>query len=263
MKDLKNRIEALLFSSGKKMGLAEISRLCRIKQEDAVPLLNELKNDYDSKNSSLLLIDDGDGWKLTVREEYSKVVRRIVAETELTKSVMETLAVIAWKVPVLQSDIISIRTNKAYDHLVELEKSGFISRSKSGRTKLIKLTDRFFNYFDVKNAEAMKERFKVKEPEPKEQTQAQSGEQPRAAESGQGGDSNETSETSPDAGSETDPSAASEANPGTDSEVSPGTDTEVSPEPEVETNPDADSEVSPDADPETNPESSETESDKA
>ena len=262
MKDLKNRIEALLFSSGKKMGLAEICRLCRIKQEDAVPLLSQLKSDYDSKNSSLLLIDDGDGWKLTVREEYSKVVRRIVAETELTKSVMETLAVIAWKVPVLQSDIISIRTNKAYDHLVELEKSGFISRSKSGRTKLIKLTDRFFNYFDVKNAEAMKERFKVKEPEPKETTQTQSGEQPQAAENVQGGNSNENPETSPDAGNETDPDANAEASPGTDSKVSPGTDTEVSPEPDVETNPGSDSEISPDSGDETNPGSSETESDE-
>ena len=244
MKDLKNRIEALLFSSGKKMSLNEISRLCRIKSDDAVPLLNELKNDYDAKNSSLLLIDEDDGWKLTVREQYSKVVRRIVAETELTKSVMETLAVIAWKVPVLQSDIINVRTNKAYDHLSELENSGFISRAKSGRTKLIKLTEKFFNYFDVKNAESMKERFKVKEPE----------QQP--AENAPDANAQENSETRPDAEPETNPVEDSEANPGTDSEPNPGTDTEVNPDTDPETSPGTDSEVNNDV-------GSETESDTA
>ena len=76
------------------------------------------------------------------------MVRKIVTETELTRSVMETLAVIAFKYPILQSDLIKLRTNKAYDHLVELEKSGYISRQKYC-TNLIKLTDKFFKYFDL------------------------------------------------------------------------------------------------------------------
>ncbi len=164
MQDLKNRIEALLFSSGKKMSVDEIAKLTRVAPTTVLQLLQELKVDYDSKNSSLLLSEEGNDWKLTVREQYSNVVRKIVAETELTRTVMETLAVIAWKAPVLQSEIIRVRTNKAYDHLNELETTGFISRSKHGRTKLIKLTDRFFRYFDLKNAEEIKERFKVKLP---------------------------------------------------------------------------------------------------
>ena len=81
MTDFKNKIEAVLFSSGKKMSIQEISRICRIPSDSVTGILNELKKDYDSKNSSLLLIDEEDGWKLTVREQYSRVVRKIVAET--------------------------------------------------------------------------------------------------------------------------------------------------------------------------------------
>ncbi len=165
MEDFKNRIEAILFSSGKKMGVDEIAKLCRATPDEVKQHLCQLKSDYDSKNSSLLLVDDGDGWKLTVREQYASVVRKIVAETELTRTMIETLAVIAWKAPVLQSEVIRIRTNKAYDHLNELESSGFISRAKHGRTKLIKLTERFFSYFDLKNSDEVKEKFRVKEPE--------------------------------------------------------------------------------------------------
>ena len=163
MEDMKNKVEAILFASGKKMSVDEISRLCRAPPAAISQQLQELKNDYSSKNSSLLLLDEGDGWKLTVREQYTSVVRKIVAETELTKTMMETLAVIAWKAPVLQSDIIKLRTNKAYDHLSELETSGFISREKKGRTKLLKLTERFFNYFDLKNSDEVREKFKIEE----------------------------------------------------------------------------------------------------
>ncbi len=169
MEDFKNRIEAILFSSGKKMSVDEISKLCRATPDEVRQHLHQLKGDYDSKNSSLLLVDEGDGWKLTVREQYASVVRKIVAETELTRTMIETLAVIAWKAPVLQSEVIRIRTNKAYDHLDELERTGFISRAKHGRTRLVKLTERFFSYFDLKNSDEVKAKFKVQEPEQKQE----------------------------------------------------------------------------------------------
>lgn len=157
--DLRKQLEAALFASGRKMPVDELARLCRTTAPVVQQQLQELKAEYEGKDSSLLLIDEADGWKLTVREQYAPVVQKIVAETELTKTMIETLAVIAWKAPVLQSSVIKIRTNKAYDHISALEKSGFISREKHGRSQMIKLTDRFFKYFDVKTPEEVKEKF--------------------------------------------------------------------------------------------------------
>ena len=137
---VKSKIEAVLFSVGHKISLDEICKLCRSGKEEVIAALNELRKEYDEKQSSLMLVDEGDFWKFTVRDHFIPMVRKIVTETELTKSVLETLAVIAFKYPILQSDMIKIRTNKAYDHLVELEKSGYITRQKHGRTNLIKLT---------------------------------------------------------------------------------------------------------------------------
>ena len=106
-----------------------------------------------------MLVDEGEFWKFAVRDHFIPMVRKIVTETELTKSVLETLAVIAFKYPILQSDLIKLRTNKAYDHLMELEKSGYITRQKHGRTNLIKLTEKFFRYFDL-TEEKLREQFK-------------------------------------------------------------------------------------------------------
>ena len=155
---LRNKLEALLFSSGRKMSVEELSKLSNTKAYEVQVALEELKKDYDEKNSSVMLINEGDSWKLTVREQFLPLVQKIVTETELSKTIMETLAVIAFKYPIKQSDLIKIRTNKAYDHLKELEEMGYITRQKHGRTNLIKLTQKFFDYFDLPK-EKLKEVF--------------------------------------------------------------------------------------------------------
>lgn len=150
MEDIKNKIEALLYAAGRAVSINEIKKICRIDDEEAIKkALQDLKIDYDNRDSSLMLVNDTDTWKIVTKESYFGVVKKLVTETELPKSLMETLAVIAWKYPIKQCDLIKVRTNKAYDHLNELERLGYISRQKHGRTKLIKLTDKFFSYFDL------------------------------------------------------------------------------------------------------------------
>ena len=156
---LKGKLEAMLFSSGRKMSIEELSRLSNAKTDDIKNALVELKTGYDDKNSSMMLVNEGDSWKITIREQFLPLVRNIVTETELSKTIMETLAVIAFKYPIKQSELIKIRTNKAYDHLNQLEQMGYITRQKHGRTNLIKLTQKFFEYFDLPQ-EKLKEVFK-------------------------------------------------------------------------------------------------------
>ncbi|MCH8004364.1 MAG: SMC-Scp complex subunit ScpB [Nanoarchaeota archaeon] len=156
---LKSKLEALLFSSGRKMSVEELSRLSNAQTGDIKNSLTELKKEYDEKSSSVMLVNEGDCWKLTVREQFLPLVQKIITETELSKTVIETLAVIAFKYPIKQSDLIKIRTNKSYDHLKELEELGYISRQKHGRTNLIKLTQKFFEYFDLPERN-LREKFK-------------------------------------------------------------------------------------------------------
>ncbi|MEA2036631.1 MAG: SMC-Scp complex subunit ScpB, partial [Nanoarchaeota archaeon] len=149
MSNLKYKIEALLFSSARSMTLDELANLTKAKPEEIKEKIDELKEEYGKRDSSITLIDEGSSFKLNIKSEHSSVVHQVVTQTELSKTLMETLAVIAFKYPIKQADLIKMRTNKAYDHLKELEESGYIIRQKYGRTKLIKLTPKFFEYFDL------------------------------------------------------------------------------------------------------------------
>jgi len=160
--EIKNKIEALLFASAKKLDVESISSILSIKKQDVINALTEMEKEINNRPSSVILINEGNLWGLNVKEKYSDVVSKIVSETELDKALMETLAVITWKYPVTQAEIIRLRHNKAYDHIKQLEEKGFIMKEKKGRSFQIKLTPKFFTYFDLpgKHAkETLKELF--------------------------------------------------------------------------------------------------------
>ena len=160
MTELKKQAEAVLFAAGNKIEVDEIARLCSADINSLKKSLKKLKKDYDEKDSSLMVSEEGNFWKLTVREAYMDLVQQINPHTELSKTTIETLAVIAWKAPILQSHVIKTRTNKAYDHIKELVDSGFLIKQRHGRSYMLKLSQKFFEYFDLRNKEDIKERFK-------------------------------------------------------------------------------------------------------
>ena len=159
--DIKNQIEALLFASGRKMTLDELKMHLNVSSSQTIrDAFTELQKEYEQRESPVMLVEEGDSWKLTTREKYLTMVRKINPNTELTKTMMETLAVIAWKQPITQSEVIAIRTNKAYEHIGALERMGFLVKEKYGRTYMLKLTEKFYTYFDLRDAQAARDMFK-------------------------------------------------------------------------------------------------------
>ena len=147
--DLKGEVESVLFASAKWVTASELQKLCNADEPQIQRALKELAKEYDEKGSSIALVEEDQAFKFVVRDKYLPIVENVVSETELPKSILETLAVIAFKHPIYQSEIVKIRSNKAYEHLTELENRGFIKRERSGRTKRIYLTQKFFDYFDL------------------------------------------------------------------------------------------------------------------
>lgn len=150
MQDLKNKVEAVLFTTGRFIGLDELGRLCGIGSIGHLKdLLQDLKKDYEKKESALEIIEQGEKWKLNIRRDYLYLTENLLTDSELDRPTQETLAVIAYKNPALQSEIIKIRGNTAYDHIKILKELDFIAAEPSGRTFILKLTNKFFDYFDI------------------------------------------------------------------------------------------------------------------
>ncbi len=150
MEEHKNLVEAVLFTTGKFLSIEDISKLTGIASQGYLKqILEQIKKDYEDRNSSLEILNDNNKWKLNIKKQYLHLTEKLLTDSELSKPVQETLAVIAFKQPVFQSELIKIRSNKAYEHVKILEEQSFIISEKSGRTKILKLTPKFYDYFDV------------------------------------------------------------------------------------------------------------------
>ncbi len=150
----KKKVEAVLFSVGKEVSTERIAELCSLDKEKVGKVMKELKGEYGQRNHSLRINQRGDFWKLTVKDEFIPLVSKLVEGTDLDRALMETLAVIAWKYPVVQSEVIKLRNNKAYDHIKRLMELEFVDKERFGRTYKLKLTKKFFEYFDLPSNEA-------------------------------------------------------------------------------------------------------------
>lgn len=165
--DMKNKVEAILFVLGRYADVDEIAKACNLGSAGLVKdVLAELKKEYESRNSALEIIEEDNKWRLNIKGRYGSITNKILADADLDSPTMKTLAVIAYKQPIEQAKVIKARGNSAYEHIKQLKEQNFITSEASGRTRLLKLTKTFYDYFDT-NKEEIKARLeqdpKIKE----------------------------------------------------------------------------------------------------
>lgn len=150
MDDIKNRIEAILFTTGNFMDVEEIAKLCNLGSTGIVKdAITELINDYKLRDCSLEIAEEGGKYKLSIRKAYVYLTAKLLNDTELDRPTQETLAIIAYKQPIMQCDLVKIRGNKSYDHVHTLKERELVTSEKSGRTRILKVTPKFYDYFDT------------------------------------------------------------------------------------------------------------------
>ena len=114
--------------------------------------INDLKNKYSSPDSAIELKELNNSFCLELRSSLNDFVEDLLP-SELKTSELRTLATIAIKRKILQSDLILLRGSGAYDHIKELLDKKFIlkRKQKDGRSYWLSLSDKFFQTFAVSN----------------------------------------------------------------------------------------------------------------
>jgi len=157
-KRAKAEIEAVLFATNG-LTVDEISRRTNIPAKKVKDILEELELEHMNNVRGIHVVQEGDIWKMSIKPEMTIFVKDLLPP-EFPKSLMKTLAIIAAKKPVKQSLIVRMRGNKAYEQIKKLIRLGFITAEKFGSTMILDLTQKFFNYFQLKENE-IKEKFKL------------------------------------------------------------------------------------------------------
>ena len=112
----------------------------------------ELKQKYTNSKSAIELNELNNSFSLELKSSLNEYLEDLLP-SELKTSELRTLATIAIKKKILQSDLIVLRGSGAYDHIKELLNKNFIikRKQKEGRSYWLSLSEKFFQTFAVSN----------------------------------------------------------------------------------------------------------------
>jgi segregation and condensation protein B len=144
-------IEAALYVSGRPLEPKTLGSVIRIRSKTKIlELARMLVEKYRQTSGALEILELEDGrFALQLRPEYVPRVRRLATRPLLTPGPLKTLSYIAYRQPVTQAQVIAIRGPQAYNHVKELEQMGLITCDKLGRTKVVRTTEYFADYFNL------------------------------------------------------------------------------------------------------------------
>ncbi|KAB2945603.1 MAG: SMC-Scp complex subunit ScpB [Candidatus Methanoperedens sp.] len=146
----KEILEAALFASGEPLDIGQLKNLVRGK--NVRELLQQLADEYIARDSAIEIKEMDSRFIMQVKPEFAEKVRSI-APKELRSPVLRTLAMIAYHQPITVAELVDRRGPATYDHVRELEESGFISAVQHGRTRLLATTQRFAEYFNLESGD--------------------------------------------------------------------------------------------------------------
>ena len=144
-------IEAALYVTGRPIDVKTIGAVVGVRSEDKVKELSRtLKEKYANDGSSLEVLELSDGrFVMQLRPQYVRHVKRLATRQLLTPGPMKTLSFIAYRQPVTQSYLAKVRGNLTYAHVRQLREAGLIEEQKLGRTKILRTTPNFADYFNL------------------------------------------------------------------------------------------------------------------
>jgi segregation and condensation protein B len=150
MSRLSNTIEAILYLKAQPLKLAQLAEFARCDKDSAAEGLIELMSEYAHREGALEIAETEEGYALQLREIYKPLVDTIVP-LDIGLGALRTLAAIALRGPITQSELVDLRGSGVYQHVPDLVEQGFIKkrRQSDGRSSWLQITEKFYQHFEI------------------------------------------------------------------------------------------------------------------
>jgi segregation and condensation protein B len=150
MSRLASTIEAILYLKAQPLTIAELAEYAGCDRDGVEEGLMDLMADYAHRDSALEVVETPNGFTLQLRESFHHLVQTLIP-ADLGLGALRTLAAIALKGPIAQTELVELRGSNAYQHVQELVELGFVRkrRQSDGRSYWLQVTNKFHQYFQL------------------------------------------------------------------------------------------------------------------
>jgi segregation and condensation protein B len=158
MENIKHIIESLLFVAEEPLTVDKIKRITsHADTQEIKATLTALATEYEVRQGGFYLDEVAGGYQIRTRPEYNQWIRKLIRPKplRLSKAALETLVIIAYKQPIIRSDIEYLRGVDCGGVLRVLLERKLIRvlgrRELAGRPLIYATTKRFLEVFDLKS----------------------------------------------------------------------------------------------------------------
>ena len=159
-REAKQVIEAILFTSGKPVTVADLKRALGSGWNEAKieKLVRELQSEYETDGRSFRIHEIAGGFECATDSKYAPWFLKLELQRkqrQATQSALETLAILAYKQPITRAEIEDLRGVDVSGVLATLLEKGLIKivgrKEVPGRPFLYGTTDKFLEQFGLKS----------------------------------------------------------------------------------------------------------------
>jgi segregation and condensation protein B len=158
MEGLKAIIEALIFASELPLNFDKLADVLEgVEKKDIRDCLSRLVEEYQGETRGFCIVEVAGGYHFRTKNEWSPWIKKLKRgkPSTLTPAMMETLAVIAYRQPVLKAEIDKVRgvdTGGAIKRLLEKKLVRIVGRKDvPGKPIIYGTTQRFLEVFNLKD----------------------------------------------------------------------------------------------------------------
>ena len=156
--ELKYIIESLLLVSEAPLPMDRLKKVLEeFDTKEIKQALEALAEEYDTRVGGFMLREVAGGYQIRTRPEYAQYIKRLIqpGAQRLSKAALETLAIIAYKQPIIRADIEFIRgvdCGGVLRMLLEKKLVRVLGRKEiPGRPMIYATTKQFLEIFDLKD----------------------------------------------------------------------------------------------------------------
>lgn len=159
-KEAKSIIEGLLFTWGDPLDIKDLCFVLEMKEKELEVIMKELIDELDYNRRGLRIIRFNNSYQIGTRPEHFEWIKKLNNKKNtknLSNAALETLSIIAYRQPIIKSDIEAIRgvrSDRAIETLIEKKLVVEVGRlERTGRPILYGTTDEFLRYFGLQSLE--------------------------------------------------------------------------------------------------------------
>lgn len=156
IKEIKSIIESLLFTWGDPLNIKDISKILNISERELTFIIQDMMEEFNHNRRGIEIIKIENSYQLSTRLEHYDWIKKlnpINDQKNLSTAALETLSIIAYKQPVIKSDIEYIRgvkSDRVIETLIQRNLIKEVGRlEKTGRPILYGTTEEFLRAFGL------------------------------------------------------------------------------------------------------------------